>query len=43
MFGMMLGGFAGIIIMDRIVIAMMMVTGAFQVFGLVRKVEYTSP
>lgn len=38
MFGVVLGGFAGLVIMDRTVIHMMM-TGAFQVYRLVGKVE----
>lgn len=42
MFGMMLGGFAGIIIMDRIVIAMMMVTGAIEMFDFVNQIECLS-
>ena len=37
-FSMMLGRFAGIVIMDRTVIHMMM-TGTFQMLGLMSKVE----
>lgn len=39
MFGMMLGGFAGIVIMHRIVIVMMMVIGAIEMFDFVDQVE----
>ncbi|RJG03508.1 hypothetical protein D3878_19485 [Noviherbaspirillum sedimenti] len=37
-FSVMLGGFAGIVIMDRTVIAVMM-AGAFQMLKLMRNVE----
>lgn len=42
MFGMMLGGFAGIVIMHRTVIAMMMVVSAIEMFDFVSQIEYFS-